>query len=175
MVRHLSEEEVNMPLELIVKSAKLFDSGQKLQFENLVLAGGQVLRDNFSQRIENAHYLAFLAIDGELAETNAVKNNRPHQRSIEEKSGVELSDDEYLGEVGWLHVVESRRRARLGDLLTSAILAVAGTQGLFATIQSENGAARRLHERHGFCQVGNSWPSTESAGMVVLYTRPGKR
>lgn len=164
-----------MSLELFVKPARLFDTGHRRQFEKLVLSGGQVMSDGLPERVASAHYLAFLTVDGEPVGTNAVKNNRVHQRTIERDSGVELADDEYLGEVGWLYVVKAHRRIRLGDLLTSAILASAGGHGLFATIQSKNIGARLLHERHGFYQVGKSWPSSEQKDMVSLYIRGGRR
>lgn len=164
-----------MSLELVVKPAELFDTGNKRRFEKLVLSGGQVTTTGLLGRVVKAHYLAFLTIDGELIGTNAVKNNRTHRRSIEKNSGVELADDEYLGEVGWLYVVEAHRGGRLGDLLMSAILAVAGSGGLFATIQSKNVGARLLHERHGFYHVGKSWSSSERKDMVNLFIRQGRR
>ena len=155
-------------LNLLVQPTASYDDGQRKNFEKLVLSGGQVNKNRLSDRIARAHYLALLYIDDELVGTNAVKNNPDHRQTVENNSGVSLANHEYLGEVGWLYVVETRRRRGLGDLLMSAILAITDGSGLFATIRSKNTGARLLHERHRFKRVGKSWPSDDESDMVYL-------
>lgn len=69
-----------MSLELVVKLAKSFDMGHVREFAKLVVSGGQVTAIGLAKRIASAHHLTFLTIVGELVGTNAVKNNRTHQR-----------------------------------------------------------------------------------------------
>ena len=160
-----------MTLELIIRPASDFCETQREQFKELVLKDPQVQAGGLSGRIANANYLAFLHLEGKLVGVNAIKNNRPYQQTLEASAGVELSDSDYLGEVGYLHVAKDYRRARLADVLLLATLAAAKGKGLFATIQSTNIGSRRLFERHGFNQVGKSWPSKEVKDEVNLYVR----
>ena len=164
-----------MTLTLIAKQANQFGVDDRRQFEELVLSGGQVMANGLSARIASAHYLAFLTLGGELVGINAVKNNRPHQRTVEKASGVELLDDEFLGEIGWLHVAEGHRGKNLGGLLMSAILSCTTGHRLFSTVQSKNIGARLLHERHGFHKVGKPWASDQQGDLVELYIHTGRR
>ncbi|WP_157019467.1 GNAT family N-acetyltransferase [Mesorhizobium xinjiangense] len=164
-----------MTVELTVRSASAFTGRQREAFKELVLKDPQVQKDGLSARIAGAHYLAFLYLGGELVGVNAIKNNRPYQRTLEDRAGVALPDTEYLGEVGYLHVDKNHRRARLADVLILATFAVVKGKGLFATIQSMNVGSRRLFESHGFTQVGNSWPSNKVKDQVNLYVRPARQ
>ncbi|RWQ16136.1 GNAT family N-acetyltransferase [Mesorhizobium sp.] len=163
-----------MTIELTVKPGNEFTADLRKAFEELVLLDPQVQQQGLTARIEAASYLAFLHLDGELVGTNSIKHNRKHQRTIEGHAGVLLPDAEYFGEVGYLHVAEGHRGARLGDLLVLASLAAVQGEGLFATIQSMNIGSRRLFERHGFVGVGKSWPSTKVDDQLILCIRPGK-
>ncbi|WP_416377186.1 GNAT family N-acetyltransferase [Aminobacter sp. MET-1] len=162
-----------MTIGLTISPASAFTVEQRKAFEALVLQDPQVQREGLTGRIAEAHYLALLFLNDELVGTNAIKSNRPYQRTLEERAGVSLADAEYFGEIGYLHVDKQCRRARLADILLLGTFAVVKGQGLFATIQSMNVASRRLFERHGFTQVGNSWPSNKIKDRVNLYVRPG--
>lgn len=164
-----------MTVELTVKPGGTFSLLQRKAFEELVLLDPQVTKNGLTDHIETASFLAFLYFDGVLIGTNAIKNNRQHQRTIEGKAGVLLPDAEYFGEVGYLHIAKGHRGARLGDLLVLAALAAVREKGLFATIQSKNIGSRRLFERHGFTSVGKSWPSKEVDDQLNLYIRLGKQ
>ncbi len=160
-----------MTVEITIRPADEFCETQRKQFKDLVLSDQQVQSAGLSNRIDNAIYLAFLHLDGKLVGINAIKNNRPYQRSLEERAGVELPDSNYLGEVGYLHVAKDYRRAHLADVLLLATFAATKEKGLFATIQSTNIGSRRLFKKHGFVQVGKSWPSNEVKDQVNLYVR----
>lgn len=163
-----------MTVELDVRPGSAFALPQREAFEELILRDPQVEKEGLTARIEQASFLAFLYLDGSLVGTNAIKSNRQHQRTIEDRSGVPLPNNEYFGEVGYLHVAKEHRGARLGDLLILAsFLAVQGT-GLFATIQSKNIPSQLLFERHGFVRAGKSWSSTRTDDHLNLYIRPGK-
>lgn len=161
-----------MTVKLKVGPGTAFTPPQREEFEKLVLLDPQVQKDGLAGRIERASFLAFLYIDGSLVGTNAIKSNRRYQRTIEANAGALLPDDEYAGEVGYLHVAKGHRGMRLGDLLVLASFAEVRGKGLFATIQSKNTGSRRLFERHGFTSVGKSWPSQQVDDQLYLYIRP---
>lgn len=166
--------QADVSVHLIVRPGSSFTREEREAFEDLVLRAPQVEKQGLSKRIQDAHFLCLLYLNGELVGTNAIKDNRGHQRTIETQAGVSLPDAEYLGEVGYLHVAKDHRRARLGDLLVLGTLAAVKEQGLFTTIQSKNLAPRKLFERHGFIQAGKSWPSDKGTDQVNLYVRPAR-
>ena len=160
-----------MTVELTVKPASAFSDAQRDAFKELVLRDPQVQEDGLSDRITKAHYLAFLHLEGKLVGVSAIKNNREYQRTLEGYAGVQLPDTKYFGEIGYLHIDKDCRRAHLANILLLATFAATKEKGLFATIQSTNVGSRRLFEKHGFIQVGKSWPSKEVADQVNLYVR----
>ncbi|MBO0346575.1 GNAT family N-acetyltransferase [Roseibium sp. CAU 1637] len=162
-----------MFLQLEVKPGKDVEQSRRKIFEELVKNDSQVNNKTLSNFVKEAHFLAFLFIEGILVGTNAIKNNKPYQRTLEEKSAVKLPDTDFFGEVGYLHVEKDHRSAGLGDLLILGTLAAVRNEGLFATIQTKNLSSRRLFERHGFMQVGKSWASKQKDDRVNLYVRPG--
>ena len=163
-----------MTMQLVVRPPNAFTKDERSAFVELVKKDPQVNKATLSDLVEDAHFLAFLYLEGTLVGTHAIKNNRPYQRTLEglDKAGVSLPDAEYFAEVGYLHVDTTHRGARRGELLALGAFAVVKGKGLFATIQSKNVASRRLFERHGFMQVGKSWQSTQKDDQVNLYVRP---
>lgn len=166
-------DENDMAVQLVVKPGKDFTTDQRKKFAELVLQDPQVNKAALPGLVGKAHFLAFLFIDGKLVGTNAIKNNQPYWQTLEGKAGVSLSNADYLGEVGYLHVDKDHRGARLGNLLVLGTLAAIKKQGLFATIQAKNASSLRLFERYGFAQVGKSWESEQQDDQVNLYVRQG--
>lgn len=164
-----------MTVELIMKLGKNATPEERAAFVELVKKDPQVNKATLTGFVARAHFLAFLYLDGELVGTHAIKDNRSYQRKLEgaDRAGVSLPDAEYFGEVGYLHVAEGHRGARLSELLALGVFAAVKGKGLFATIQSKNVPSRRLFERHGFTQVGKPWQSTQKDDQVHLYIRPG--
>ncbi|PBB23275.1 MULTISPECIES: GNAT family N-acetyltransferase [unclassified Mesorhizobium] len=163
-----------MTLQLVVRPPSAFSSIERNAFVELVKKDPQVNKASLPGLVEQAHFLAFLYIEEKLVGTHAIKNNRPYQRRLEgaDRAGVKLPDSEYFAEVGYLHIAEGHRGARLGNLLALGIFAAVKGRGLFATIQSKNLPSRRLFERYGFLQVGKSWQSGQKDDQVSLYIRP---
>ncbi|PAQ08134.1 GNAT family N-acetyltransferase [Mesorhizobium temperatum] len=161
-----------MTVQLVVKPANTFKPEERSAFVELVKQDPQVNEATLPGLVDDAHFLAFLHLDGVLVGTNAIKNNPGYWGGIEEKAGVDLPPADYFAEVGYLHVAEGNRGKKLGDLLILGTFAAVKGQGLFATIQSTNIGSRRIFERHGFTQVGKSWPSTKVKDQLNLYIRP---
>lgn len=163
-----------MTIKLIVKAGKDATPEERTTFVGLVKQDPQVNKKTLPSFVAQAHFLAFLYLDGTLVGTHAVKDNRPYQRTLEgpDKAGVSLPDPEYFAEVGYLHVAKGHRGARFGDLLALGVFAAVKGKGLFATIQSKNVPSRRIFERYGFAQVGKPWQSSQRDDQVHLYIRP---
>lgn len=161
-----------MTTKLFVGLPTAFSDEERAEFVQLVKKDPQVNENSLSRLVEQAHFLTFLYIEGTLVGTNAIKNNPEYQRKLEARAGVLLSDSDYFGEVGYLHVAETKRGVGLSDVLLVSTFAAVKRKGLFATIQSTNVGSRRLFERYGFWQVGKSWPSTKMKDQVSLYIRP---
>lgn len=166
-------KKIEAVVQLVVTPGKDSEPALRKQFEQLVLQEPQVDKATLTRLVAKAHFLAFLFFNDQLVGTGAVKNNRSYWQTLEAKSGVSLPEHDYFGEVGYIHVEKDHRGKRLGDLLLLGSLAMI-EKGVFATIQAKNIPSRRLFERHGFMQVGKSWPSSQNDDQVSLYLRQGR-
>ncbi len=157
--------------ELVVKAGKDATLEEREKFKELVLRDPQVTPNGLSDRIEQAHLLAFLYKDGELVATGAVKCNPEHQAHVAEDAAIPLPQAEYLGEIGYLHTADDHRRRGYGDRVLASLIRTSENMELFATIQLKNDLSQRLLARHGFIRTGKSWPSNQVDDDVNLYIR----
>ena len=156
---------------MYTKTGSQITDAELAEFQKLVLCDPQVAPNHLPDRIRQAHYLTFLRLGGELVAIGAIKNNPNYWCAISEESGFDLAQDNYLGEVGYLHTADAHRGNGYGTCVLESLMNAAKGKGLFATVQSKNTASQRLLKKAGFMRVGNSWQSQQVDDSVELYVR----
>ena len=152
--------------EVVVTAPSQLSASQLAHFCELVKKGGEVAHAGLERRIRQAHLVAFIQVNSEMAAVGAIK--RPsiqHRGRIERQSGYRGVHN-CSGELGYLYVEPQHRRKGFGRRITQKLLAAYG-KGLYATTRAENAAAHRVLRACGFITVGDSWPSKEHPGEEI--------
>jgi len=107
-----------------------------------------------------------------LAGVAALKVPRKsYWEGVFEKSKSGLSRADYPLEFGYLYVEEDRRKKGFGRMLIERTLALAGSEGVFATTREENTKVHPRLVEQGFQQSGSPYKSRRGKFNLLLFVR----
>jgi hypothetical protein len=153
------------------RAPKDCDPEELAAFAKLVSEGGEVAAGGLSDHIRGAVALAFLAVDAELAGVGGLKRPRSSYRAkVARSSGVDLPEERYPFELGWVYVKPGVRGGK-SRMLSEALLPHAGGQGVFASSRTNNPWMHATLLALGFERVGSEWASGENPADLALFVR----
>ena len=151
-----------------------FSPEQMTRFAELVARGDEVDSVRLVQRIKSqGQWLACYVVEERLIGVGAVK--RPlatYRTKVSAGSGVDLRQEDYPFELGWIFVDETFRRKGLSRAMCEALLALVSDSGIFATTRIDNEAMGRSLERLGFGRAGTPYKSLRGQYSLQLWLRP---
>lgn len=140
---------------------------QIYEFASAVKAGGEVDSDSLAARVLQAAWLAIISVDGKPVGVGALKlPTKHHREELSACSGVDVSEGEYKYELGWIMIDPRCRGQKLSRELVAALLAKAGTAGVFCTVRVDNLAVQTACKGFGFIETGDRW--TGNRGLLGL-------
>lgn len=157
----------------VTKSPAQCETDELIDFETLVIKGGEVNPEGLRNRIMKAECLVFLySDDHHLIGVSALKRpNLSYKQKVFHHAGSSRSANEFTFELGWIFIEEESRQKGLSKLLMEELLKVAGNAKVYATTREKNTAMRKTNERFGFMQSGSAYQSDEGNYKLVLFTR----
>lgn len=138
--------------------------------------GDEVSLVGLRARIKDAKTLAFLAIQGIVVATGAIKRPLPsYRQSTLDKTGIALPEAVFPYELGWIYVLPEYEKQGHGKALVAALLASIKGKGVFATTRTNNeGMNLILPERFEFSAAGDTFLARDRKHYLRLYTRQGE-
>lgn len=156
----------------ISKSPNSCTDAEIADFMAFVLAGGEVTQQGLERRVRSAVQLGFLREGQCLVGVAALK--RPsigYRKGVASSSGVDLASSKYPYELGWVFILPSARGKKYSPLVSGAVLAAAGTDGVFATSRVNNPSMHGTLGRLGFSSSGKPYPSKRGVYELQLFIR----
>lgn len=141
-------------------------------FIAMVLAAGEVTQNGLKDRIRSAVRLGFLREENCLAGVAALKHPAlSYRSSVASSSGTPLPSARYPFELGWVYILPIARGKKYSSLISDAVLAAAGTAGVFATSRTSNFPMHRTLDRLGFVRSGKAYVSRRGSHELQLFVR----
>lgn len=158
--------------EIFSKTPSNCSATEICDFVALVEQGGEVAVRGLKQRVMSAANLAFLQFGGRLAGVAALKHpNAGYRARVSSSSGIELPQDSYPYELGWVFIAMEARGNGYARLLSQAALSLTDGSGVFATSRTRNVPMHRALASLGFVSSGSAYPSLHGSYHLQLFTR----
>lgn len=169
IILRLLMEHIGKPVS---KSPDICTDAEIAEFMAFVLAGEEVTQHGLEARVRSAFKLGFLREMQCLVGIAALKcPSKEYRMRIESASGTQIESSKFPYEFGWAFILPSARGKRYSSLITSAVLADAGSDGVFATSRADNHFMHSTLRRLGFLSSGKSYPSNRGAHELQLFIR----
>lgn len=140
-------------------------ASQRVAFTAEVLSGGEVAPNGLSERISEAHRLAYATVGDQFVGVGAVKRPREsYKRKVADLSGYDVKG--YTAELGWIYVRPEARGLGLGFRISEALCALHGGR-IFATTRSDNDKMQRILSGVGFERKGTEYEASEHIGKKI--------
>src|SRR5258706_4241484 len=140
-------------------------------FEDLVLLGNEVDPDGFPGRIRRAERLIFCSAGEWVIGVAGLK--RPgagYRNDTAEKSNLDLSEEDWPLEFGWVFVCPSARGHQISyHLLACGLDGI--NSGVFATSRADNPWIHSPMVKAGFVQEGERYVSARHGGNMLVFRR----
>ncbi|RUL66014.1 GNAT family N-acetyltransferase [Dyella dinghuensis] len=154
------------------KSPSNCSDAEIADFMVLVLAGGEVTQQGLENRVRSAVRLSFLREGESLVGVAALKRpNSEYRSSVASMAGFALPSSNFPYELGWVFILPSARGKKYSLLISKALLASAGTEGVFATSRADNPLMHRTLGKLGFSSSGNAYSSRRGGYKLQLFVR----
>ena len=162
-VDEIIDKSEKLPVEFVAYGA--MDASQRQAFQAMVEEGGEVAARGLSDRMSEAHGLAYAAQGDHFIAVGAMKRPRETYRSdVARKSEYDISD--YEAELGWIYVAPEARGIGLGSRISKA-LCDSYEGATFATTRTDNEDMHDILKKLGFRAVGKPYESAEHAGKKI--------
>lgn len=159
-------------VKTLVKAPAECSNSELAEFVDLVVAGGEVLRDGLPNRVRAAAVLAFALLDDVLVGVAALKHpEAAYRERVSSKSGYPLPVEKFSYELGWIYISPAARRIGLSVSLVHALFARVGNSNVFATARSDNVAIHGSLVKVGFNAVGTPYKSTRGDYALQVFSR----
>ncbi|EMH6402179.1 GNAT family N-acetyltransferase [Providencia rettgeri] len=151
-------------------------SGLELNsFLKLVSVGNEVNTNGLQNRILDAEQLFFIYENEQCVGISAVKcPQKSYITSIFKEAGA-LVEEKYEYELGWVYVLEDKRKKGYGAILTMSachhLSEKLPDKACYSTVREDNTKMRNLLEQFGFKRLGNSYESKRGGYFIVLYVK----
>ncbi|MDO9113947.1 MAG: hypothetical protein Q7U63_09140 [Polaromonas sp.] len=154
-----------------VKSPQACSQSELNEFFDLVALAGKVATAGLQDRLQGAHSLAFLRLDGALIGVAGLKRPTPGYRArVAASSGTVLPESTYAFELGWMSVAPVAAGGK-SMALCQPLMVLADADGVFATTGTDNGRMQTTLGKLGFARTGAEWRSKEADEMLCLFVR----
>jgi ribosomal protein S18 acetylase RimI-like enzyme len=162
--------DTDLPAITVAAPSK-YKPSQLMAAHERIFACCDVGAASVTELIANAHFVAMLALAGDIVAVGVVTRPRTSDlERIKERSGFDVTG--FTGELGHVCVAKEYRRRGFGDAVTRA-LGERYSEPLFATTSELNGPMQAILTRHRFKARGTSWPSPRRDPLnLVLWVRP---
>jgi hypothetical protein len=141
------------------------------EFVAFVLAGGEVASLGLAERVRKAHSLAYLKVGDCLVGVAGLKlPSEKHRNEVSSGAGINLSEELFPLELGWVFVLPSARGGK-SYRLCEPLVAAANGAGVFATSRAGNKPMHSTLEKLGFIRQGGAWPSGQNPDNLWLFAR----
>ena len=131
----------DVPYTVILRSGAELSDDEAAEVANLVYSCGAVKGavEKIQNRVRRAHLLIIARWAGEIAGVAALKSPEvTYRRRLRDNVGVDLPENEYPTELGYVAVSEANRGRRLSSLLMEELMSLPiGGDGVFATTKRE--------------------------------------
>ncbi len=162
-------EHIGKPIS---KSPSSCTDAEIADFMAFVLAGGEVTQHGLEGRVRSAVQLGFLREGQCLVGIAALKRpNLQYRTSVASSSGADLASSRFPYELGWVFILPSARGKKYSPLISRAVLAAAGTDGVFATSRTDNPFMHGTLGKLGFSSSGDPYPSKRGNYELQLFVR----
>jgi hypothetical protein len=159
-------------LSVDVFSPREISSVDRVAFERMVLAGGEVNPGTLPGLIDRAVALALLRVNGVLLGVSGIK--RPydsHRRDVFLSARASVDWQTYSVELGWTYVDPTGRGRRFGSILIQELIPSLKGESAFATSRANNERMHSSLTRFGFVPVGVAYPSKQNDQNIRLFVR----
>jgi GNAT superfamily N-acetyltransferase len=153
---------------ILLKPAECSEE-QLEQFFDLVISGKQVQAEGLPERIKAAALLGFAYVDGKLAGTASVKNQkRSYVTGIFLKAKVPRLAENFDHEIGYAVTHEEYRRRGISRDLIQHLVAQKPGAKFYATTKNDD--MRGLLEKSGYERTGRPYlnPSNETLDLFIM-------
>jgi len=160
-------------MRYVIKKPKECSEQELKDFYDFIVRGGEVNPGGLENRIKKAYLLGFCYNKNELVSISALKQANVLYRDRVFKSS-RLSGNlahEYTIESGWYFTKPDYRRQGISLHLLQEMLRSADEEKIFATVRTENKAARSLVKKEGFKQAGIPFKSSRGDYFLQLFVR----
>ncbi|BEP45985.1 hypothetical protein [Variovorax sp. V15] len=156
-------------MDVKAKSPNECSPQELVQFEALVLEGGEVDPIGLAGRIRCAVALAFLLDEGAILGVAGLKEPSVGYRAKVMKGALtSIPADRYPFELGWVYVCPGIRGGK-SKMLCEALVLHAPGRGMFATSRVNNPWMHATLEGKGFKRTGAEWPSGQNSAKLALF------
>lgn len=157
------------------KSPGEFSSKEIDEFQQAVMAGGEVDPGGLRDRLMSARTLVLLRDAEKLAAVAAVAALKSpalaYRTRVSESAGVEIAPAHYPFELGWVYVYPFARGRKYSHAVSLEALRQSAGKGVFATSRADNGAMHATLQRLGFEPAGMPYRSRRANQELVLFLR----
>lgn len=163
----------DLPYTLTLLEGKKLTKDEVAEVARLVHTGGAVKGTikEIEDRVRKAHLFIIARQGGEIVGAAALKAPEQGYRStLRDKTGVDLSEDRYPAELGYVVISKACRGSRLSSTLMEELMSgPASTSGVFATTKLDRFYKTALPDL-GFTYRGSY--QNENGETVHLLTKP---
>ena len=148
-------------MKIIVKRPEDCSKEELDKFHDLVLSGGQVLREGLKERILKCKFLGLCYIDNEIVGVSAIKQpDESKTKRILKKAKVEKTNIPQL-ELGYCVTTKEFRRQGINQKMNNSLLdKLESNENIYAT--TDNDTMRRYLSSRGFRKNGESFAGREN-------------
>ena len=160
-------------MEILAGAPHEFGDDERTAFDKLVRKAGEVSGDVLEGNIRNAKALVVGVYRGCVQGTAALKRPQASYRTrIGGKTGVDIADDKYPYELGYVVLAPEMRGRGLSHQLVSKALEYASRKGVFATTRIDNVPMLATLARAGFSPARKDYAGHETRVIRLLVRAP---
>lgn len=146
-----------------------FTEEEKLLFVDLLKLQGKVVNPTL-QKVNSCKYIAACILDNAMVSIGAIK---PATISDFSSAKANLPDlkDKFDWELGYCYTLPDHIKKGYSTDIVQKLIDAAGNSKLIASTEMNDSPMRRILERYGFEQKGNTWPSIIHGNELGLFLR----
>jgi predicted GNAT family acetyltransferase len=146
-------------MEYIYSEPRDFSDQGLVEFCDLVMAGGQVMRTNLGQRVKNAKHLVTSRHGVTLTGVAALKIPLlSYQEKIFNAARVDIEPSTSILEMGWFFTKPNYRQQGIASGLVKLIDNKLGSSVCISTTRLDNAVMRHILTKYNFKPLGVSYP-----------------
>lgn len=156
-------------IQIVARTPEELSASELTRFSELVVEGGEVGGAALVTNMANARILVLLMHGATMRGVAALKRPQDsYRKKIIERTGVEICLREYPYEMGYIYVQPELQGRGLSHRLVRLSLDHNDTQGVFATVRTDNEGMRAGFAKAGFVAAGAEYLGNRKRRIGLL-------